>query len=138
MSEVNRDPIRWERSMTQDKDGQYVSYHDYTVLLNRYDSLRADLAAANEQLEKMRDATAVAAVPDGEPLCWICPPAFAGDRISGVITVMPERTDTHTLAVFASAPKREAVPDGICPACGTDIKLTHAVLMKQAAAQEGK
>lgn len=41
MSDVNRDPIRWERSMTQDKEGQYVSYHDYATLLAEYDALRA-------------------------------------------------------------------------------------------------
>ena len=50
MSDVNRDPIRWERSMTQDKDGQYVSYHDYAVLLDSHDRLRAELAAKEKAL----------------------------------------------------------------------------------------
>ena len=49
MNDVNRDPIRWERSMTQDKDGQYVAYHDYAVLLESHDTLRADLDASEQR-----------------------------------------------------------------------------------------
>ena len=56
MSDVNRDPIRWERSMTQDKDGQYVAYHDYAVLLESHDALRAEVERLQKDDATLRDA----------------------------------------------------------------------------------
>ena len=71
MSDVNRDPIRWERSMTQDKDGQYVAYHDYAVLLESHDALRAEVERLRAFVREVNEAPAVEYVvgqyADGTP-----------------------------------------------------------------------
>lgn len=41
---INADPIRWAIGMSQYADGEYVSYHDYAILLAEAERLRTALA----------------------------------------------------------------------------------------------
>lgn len=98
MSDVNRDPVRWERSMTQDKEGQYVAFHDYALLLDAHDTLRARLSEAQARL---------AEIERQEPVCVIEVKNGGGALIAGSLDRGTHKLYAAPVAPAAQAQKKE-------------------------------